>query len=310
MVLVDMNVSRSDSRLCEFLKDRRIEFRTDSPLALYTSFRIGGPADVVILPRSAGEAVEALNAVRGSGLPLLVLGNGTNVLAADEGYRGAVVVLTGLRGMRTDGTVIHAEAGVPLTVLAREAAKEALTGLEFAYGIPGTVGGGIFMNAGAYGGELASAVVSSFWYDPATGETGRTDGDAHHFSYRHSCYMDSGKIVLSADFRLAAGDPAAIQAQMNDYMTRRREKQPLEYPSAGSVFKRGNGFITAKLIEEAGLKGRRVGGAEVSELHAGFIINRGGATAADVTALIGHVRQAVYDKYGYRLECEIRHIGT
>ncbi len=310
MVLVDMNVSRSDSRLCEFLKDRRIEFRTDSPLALYTSFRIGGPADVVILPRSADEAAEALNAVRECGLPLLVLGNGTNVLAADEGYRGAVVVLTGLHGIRADGTMIHAEAGVPLTVLAREAAKEALTGLEFAYGIPGTVGGGVFMNAGAYGGELASAVVSSFWYDPATGKTGRTDGDAHDFSYRHSCYMDSGRIVLSADFKLSAGDPAAIQAQMNDYMTRRREKQPLEYPSAGSVFKRGKGFITAKLIEEAGLKGRRVGGAEVSELHAGFIVNRGGATARDVYELIGIIKKEIAEKYGVSIECEVQMIGN
>ncbi len=208
----------------------------------------------------------------------------------------------------SDEVIISADAGYPLTRLASDAAALSLTGLEFAYGIPGSVGGGIFMNAGAYGGELSDVVWRSRWYDPDSGETGYFTRDEHEFAYRHSIYMDCRRVILSAEFRLKVGDKARIRALCDDYMSRRREKQPLEYPSAGSVFKRGSGFITAKLIEDAGLKGCAVGGAQVSEKHAGFIINRGGATASDVLRLIRHIQATVRDRFGVEIECEVRYI--
>ena len=213
-----------------------------------------------------------------------------------------------MRTYAVEGEHITADAGIPLTKLASVAAKEWLSGLEFAYGIPGTLGGGIYMNAGAYGGEMSQVVVSSRYYDAATGECGIYDGAAHEFAYRHSAYMDSAKIVLSATMKLTRGDKNAIEAAMADYMSRRRDKQPLEYPSAGSVFKRGNGFITAQKIDEAGLKGRTVGGAQVSEKHAGFIINKGGATASDVLELIEIIKTEVHEKFALYIECEVRYI--
>ncbi len=208
----------------------------------------------------------------------------------------------------SDEVIISADAGYPLTRLASDAAELSLTGLEFAYGIPGSVGGGIFMNAGAYGGELSDVVWRSRWYDPDSGETGYFTRDEHEFAYRHSIYMDCRRVILSAEFRLKVGDKARIRALCDDYMSRRREKQPLEYPSAGSVFKRGSGFITAKLIEDAGLKGSTIGGAQVSEKHAGFIVNRGGATASDVLRLIRHIQATVRDRFGVEIECEVRYI--
>jgi UDP-N-acetylmuramate dehydrogenase len=201
-----------------------------------------------------------------------------------------------------------ATCGATLAEIARTAQKAALTGLEFAHGIPGTLGGALFMNAGAYGGEMSQVVVSSTWFDPVTGECGSFTADEHAFAYRHSAYMDSQKIILSAVLRLMPGVRGDIEAKMNDIMSRRREKQPLEYPSAGSVFKRGDGFFTAQLIDEAGLKGRSVGGAQVSEKHAGFIVNRGGASANDVLALIDIIKNEIREKFGKEIECEVRYI--
>ena len=290
------------------LMDAKIEYGENTPLAPYTSFRIGGAARLVVFPKSCDEALAAFDILRGEGARVMVLGNGTNVLVADEGYDGAAVILSGMRSYTVDGEYITADAGVPLTKLALIAAKDSLSGLEFAYGIPGTLGGGVYMNAGAYGGEMAQVVVSTRYYDLETGECGTCDGAAHEFAYRHSVYMDSSKIVLSATVKLARGDKGEIEAAMADYMSRRRDKQPLEYPSAGSVFKRGRGFITAQKIDEAGLKGRRVGGAEVSEKHAGFIINKGGATAKDVLALIEIIKAEVYEKFALEIECEVRYI--
>lgn len=288
--------------------EAKIEYRENTPLAPYTSFRIGGAARLLVFPKSCDEALAAFDILRTECVRTLVLGNGTNVLVADEGFDGAAVILSGMRSCAVDGEYITADAGMPLTKLASLAAKNSLAGLEFAYGIPGTLGGGIYMNAGAYGGELSQVVVSSRYYDMATGECGTYDGAAHEFAYRHSVYMDSAKIVLSATVKLARGDKAEIEAAMADYMSRRRDKQPLEYPSAGSVFKRGNGFITAQKIDEAGLKGRRVGGAEVSEKHAGFIINRGDATAKDVLELIEIIKSEVYEKFALEIECEVRYV--
>lgn len=299
--------------LIDILTDEGIEHIENQPLAPYTSFRIGGAARVAIFPKNRAEAEKALSAVSDSGMRCLVLGNGTNVLISDEGFDGAAVMMSAVRELRVSagedgGRMISADAGASLTRIASKAAELSLAGLEFAFGIPGTVGGGVYMNAGAFGGELSQVVTASRWFDPKSGKTGETLGAAHDFGYRHSVYMDSGRIILSADFLLHEGDRGEIEAKMNDYMSRRREKQPLDLPSAGSVFKRGNGFITAKLIEDAGLKGRRVGGAEVSEKHAGFIVNRGGATAADVLSLIEIMKDTVFEKFGKIIECEVRYI--
>ena len=294
--------------ITDLLGKENIRYIENCPLSQYTTFRIGGAARLAVFPKNTDEALLVLEAIRNSECRLLVLGNGSNVLVSDSGFDGAAIILSGMRGMSFEGNIIRADAGVPLTRLAAAAAEKSLTGLEFAYGIPGSVGGGIFMNAGAYGGELGRVVKSSIWYDTKTGKTGEYSGDEHHFSYRHSVYMEESKIVLSAVFELEEGEHDAIVSQMDDYLVRRREKQPLEYPSAGSVFKRGNGFITAKLIEDAGLKGRRIGGAQVSEKHAGFIVNLGGATADDVLMLIEAVKHEVYERFGCEIECEVRYI--
>ena len=321
------------TQLCGELAATGIDARTNYRLADYTSFRIGGEALLAVFPRNVGELTLTLRRLRDVGARFIVLGNGTNVLFDDAGYDGAVVILGEMKhfggivgsadcsscddkgktpACRNDSdddcVIITADAGYPLTRLASDAAELSLTGLEFAYGIPGSVGGGIFMNAGAYGGELTGVVYRSYWFDPDTGELGCYFGDEHGFSYRHSAYMDCRRVILSAEFRLRRGNPDEIRAAMDDYMSRRREKQPLEFPSAGSVFKRGNGFITAKLIEDAGLKGYTVGGAQVSEKHAGFIINRGGATASDVLRLIRHIQNTVHGRFGADIECEVRYI--
>lgn len=296
------------TRAAALLSEQKIEYSENTPLAPHTTFRIGGAARLAVFPKNADEAAAAFDILRTEGVRILVIGNGSNLLVSDNGFDGAAVILTGLRSVETCGCRITAGAGVPLTRLAVEASKSSLTGLEFAYGIPGTVGGGIYMNAGAYGGDMSQAVVSSRYYDLATGEKGTLDASSHEFAYRHSAYMGGSKVILSATFELIVGDQAEIAAKMDDLMSRRRDKQPLEYPSAGSVFKRGNGFITAQAIDEAGLKGRTVGGAQVSEKHAGFIVNRGGATARDVLELIGIIKAEIKAKFGYDIECEVRYI--
>lgn len=296
------------TRVRECLAAAKIEYKENTPLAQYTSFRIGGAARLLVFPKHHGEAIEVFDILRSEGIPAVVLGNGTNVLVADEGFDGAAVILSEMRSCEIDGDRIIADAGMPLTKLALLAAKNSLSGLEFAYGIPGTLGGGIYMNAGAYGGDMSQVVVSSKYYDLETGEIGKVDGESHEFAYRHSVYMDSTKVILSATLCLTPGQREYIEERMNGYMAKRREKQPLEYPSAGSTFKRGNGFITSQIIDEVGLKGRCVGGAEVSEKHAGFVINRGGATAKDVLELIDIIKTEVKDKAGYDIECEIRYI--
>ncbi len=296
------------TRAAALLSEQKIEYSENTPLAPHTTFRIGGAARLAVFPKNVDEAATVFDILRGSGVRILVIGNGSNLLVSDDGFDGAAVILTGLRFVEVCGCNIVAGAGVPLTRLAMEASKRSLTGLEFAYGIPGTVGGGIYMNAGAYGGDMSQVVTSSRYYDLATGETGVLDAPSHEFAYRHSVYMGGTKVILSATLELAVGDQAEITAKMNDLMSRRREKQPLEYPSAGSAFKRGNGFITAQAIDEAGLKGRTVGGAQVSEKHAGFIINRGGATARDVLELIDIIKAEIKAKFGYDIECEVRYI--
>ncbi len=285
-----------------------IVLRENAPLADLTTFRIGGKADFLIEPTTYSELSEVIRTAKESGVRYLILGNGSNLLFADAGYRGAVIRTTRLFGYSIEGTTVHADCGVSLTALASAAAKAGLSGLEFAYGIPGSIGGAVYMNAGAYGGEVGDVLTGSRCLT-ADGEIVTLSADAHEFGYRTSCYQSGDKIVLSADFELTPDDPNAIRARMQDFMSRRREKQPLDYPSAGSTFKRYPGYFTGKLIEDAGLKGYSVGGAAVSEKHAGFVINKGSATASDVMELIERIRTIIYEKNRIELECEVRIIS-
>lgn len=285
-----------------------LAFYTKEPMNRHTSFRIGGPADLLVMPKTERAVCCAVKAAKQAGLPLTVLGNGSNVLVRDEGIRGVVLCIgTEYGAVHVEGTAMQAQTGALLSVLANEALKNSLTGLEFAGGIPGSLGGALFMDAGAYGGQMADVVVSSRYYDAETDTIGTLTGKQHAFGYRTSAYKDHPQwVALSADMQLKIGDPAEIRAKMDDFSQRRRDKQPLNYPSAGSTFKRPEGYFAGKLIQDAGLMGYTVGGAQVSEKHAGFVINRGGATCADVLALIDHVREEVRRQFGVELEPEVR----
>lgn len=279
-------------------------------LAQYTSFRIGGPAALMALPASETELRTLLQAARRHGIRPVLLGAGTNVLAPDEGL-DALVLRTreGLTELRLlENGHIEAQCGVLLSRLAQFAQAHGLAGLEFAHGIPGTIGGGVMMNAGAYGGELSRVTVRTTVME-LDGSLTVYDGSRQDFGYRHSAFSGLDGVILKAEFALAPGDPAQIRAAMAALAEKRRASQPLEYPSAGSTFKRPVGGYAAALIDRAGLKGLRHGGAQVSEKHAGFVINRGGATCADVLALMEEVRQRVEADSGIRLEPEVRLLG-
>ncbi len=288
---------------------RRFFIRHDFPLSRVTSFHIGGNADLAVYPADAEAFAYALDAVVQAGVPYTVIGNGSNTLVRDGGFRGVVFVTTDMRRVTIDGTRLTGGCGVLLGSIGTNASRAGLAGAEFANGIPGTLGGAVYMNAGAYGGQLADIVCETVCYDLDAKQVLHLDNAVQHFGYRHSVFMEKNYIILSATLQLTKDEPDAIRARMNDYLARRREKQPLEYPSAGSVFKRPEGHFAGKLIEDAGLKGLRVGGAEVSPKHAGFIVNVGGATARDVLELIERIREKVYAMSGVTLECEIRTIG-
>lgn len=293
-----------DKAVGDYLPD--LQWICDEPMARHTSFRIGGPARRMAFPETREQLVVLMGLVLDAGVRPLVIGNGTNLLAADEGL-DTVVIDTSARLSRMELTgddMITADAGVSLTKLALFAWKHGLTGLEFAHGIPGTLGGGIVMNAGAYGGELKDVIaeVTALYPD---GVKTLTPAQLD-FSYRHSAFSTGEGIVLGAKLRLQKGDGEAIKAKMDDLMARRRASQPLELPSAGSTFKRPTGYFAGPLIEGCGLKGARIGGAEVSPKHAGFVVNAGGATCADVLALIEMVRKTVYDAHGVLLEPEVK----
>ena len=293
-----------DKAVGDYLPD--LQWICDEPMARHTSFRIGGPARRMAFPETREQLVVLMGLVLDAGVRPLVIGNGTNLLAADEGL-DTVVIDTSARLSRMELTgddMITADAGVSLTKLALFAWKHGLTGLEFAHGIPGTLGGGIVMNAGAYGGELKDVIaeVTALYPD---GVKTLTPAQLD-FSYRHSAFSTGEGIVLGAKLRLQKGDGEAIKAKMDDLMARRRASQPLELPSAGSTFKRPTGYFAGPLIEGCGLKGARIGGAEVSPKHAGFVVNAGGATCADVLALIEMVRKTVYDAHGVLLDPEVK----
>ena len=317
--------------LYEAFRANGILCKWNEPLSAHTSFRIGGNAALAVWPSGKAQLVLVLSLWRdlGDGCPLCVLGKGSNVLVSDGGCCGLAVLTTkakrvvyeedsapdreAFRREKVDAGEpycrVYAECGAALTALAYACGQpdRELSGLEFAYGIPGTVGGAIVMNAGAYGSDVERVLVSAEYYDLTSGCTGQLRDADMHLSYRHSIFLEHPDwVVLSGVFKLSYGYGPAIREQMEKNMDSRREKQPLEYPSAGSVFKRPVDNFAARMIDTAGLKGVSVGGAQVSEKHAGFIVNRGGATAADVKALVRLVRDEVEKLYRYRLECEIQ----
>lgn len=285
--------------------------RSEEPLAKHTSFRIGGPAELMVFPRTKRELETVLRLSRELDIRPRLLGGGTNVLAPDEGVRGVVIMTrdTFLGLELLTSTRISAMAGMTLAQTAMFAARNRLSGLEFAHGIPGTVGGGVYMNAGAYGGELRSVTARTEFLH-LDGRTEYFEGERQGFAYRSSAFQKMEGVIVRAEFELQPDEEKTVRARMKELSERRRASQPLELPSAGSAFKRPQGGYAAALIEQAGLKGFSVGGAAVSEKHAGFIVNRGGASAADVTALIQAVQARVYENSGVRLEPEIRLWGT
>jgi UDP-N-acetylmuramate dehydrogenase len=294
----------------------------DAPMRSFTTFRAGGNADYLFIPDNEDELLNALAIVAGLGAPFFILGNGANLLVRDGGFRGIIIHIgKRLSHIKVDGCRITAKAGALLSEVAAAAADASLTGLEFAAGIPGSVGGAVFMNAGAFDGEIKQAITGARVVFVKSATDGRDKDepagirvrtlsrDELDLSYRHSSLSDTGGVVIDAALELDRGEPSNIRGKMAEFAQRRMKKQPLGTPSAGSFFKRPEGHYAGKLIQDAGLAGRTVGGAQVSCLHAGFIINRGGASATDITELMEIVRDTVYDRFGVLLEPEVRIIG-
>ncbi len=277
-------------------------------MSAHTTFKIGGAAEFALFPLDTDAFIGAVSTLSDNGIKFMTVGNGSNLLFPDEGYDGVVVITTQMKNIRADGNRIYADAGAPLTKAALAARDASLTGLEFAYGIPASVGGAVYMNAGAYGGDISGVLISCRAYDTVRQTVITLENTDCDFSYRNSLFEKSGARyhIIDTVFELTAGDKTEISETMNELISRRREKQPLEYPSAGSAFKRLDGYFTAKLIDDAGLKGYSVGGAEVSTKHAGFIINKGNATAKDVRELCEHIQKVIFEKYGLNIEREIR----
>lgn len=294
--------------LIEQLQKAGIPLAEQEPMTRRTTFGIGGPA-LLLRPRSRAELQAAMTLCREAGGEPFILGRGSNLLVSDSGIARPVIQLDGdFTAITREGNTLRCGAGASLIAVCRAAAENSLSGIEWGYGIPGSLGGGVYMNAGAYGGELRDVLTEVTFLDEA-GEYRTLPAAELSLSYRHSIFEDRpGTVIVGAVLTLTPGDPAAIRAAMEDYMSRRREKQPLEYGSAGSTFKRPVGNYASALVDQCGLKGLSVGGAEVSRKHAGFIINRGGATAADVRELIAEVQRIVREKTGYTLECEIKFI--
>ncbi len=282
-----------------------IEVRENEPMSRHTTFKIGGEADLYLIPADVEALTNLCRMLNETEVKRFFLGNGSNVVFGDGGYRGAVVSLLSLDSISVNGEQITAGAGLPLIAVCKKARDEALSGMEFAYGIPGTVGGAVYMNAGAYDGDISKILTESTYLDPADLTVHTIPAAEHNFAYRDSVYQKNGYIILSAKFALNRGNQAEIAEKMNGFMQRRIEKQPLEYPSAGSAFRRYPGHYTGQMIEECGLKGYTVGGVQVSEKHAGFIINRGGATAEDLDKLIAIIKDKVYEKFGCKIQCEL-----
>lgn len=297
--MFDLNtvLQKAESFGCEVL--------TDEPMSRHTTFKIGGNADAFITVFSTEQLKNLIDTIRSKGISYMIIGKGSNLLINDDGIRGVVIRLDGeFKEISLEGNVIKCGAAVTLAKLCLFALEHNLSGLEFAYGIPGSVGGAVYMNAGAYGSEVKNVIKNSTHLTPQ-GKVLTYQADELNLSYRYSRYKDEDNTILFAQFELSEDSADNIKAQMDDFMTRRKTKQPLEYPSAGSVFKRPEGNFAGALIEQCGLKGYKIGGAQVSEKHSGFIVNIGDATCSDVTALVEYVQNTVYMETGYRLEREI-----
>ena len=309
MACLDVAAKERLAALCQLEK---IPVLWDEPMKNHTSFKIGGPAAALCAPKDRQQLRELVGFVQREGVDSWYIGNGSNLLVSDKGLNGVAILLdSGFDGeIEVDGTVLLAPAGKKLSAVCAAACAAGLTGLEFAYGIPGSVGGAVYMNAGAYGGEMKDRLLWVEYLAP-TGEIVRLEGEQMGLSYRHSCFMEEGmqgSCIVRAAFGLQRGEKAAIQSEMDRILNQRRQKQPLEYPSAGSTFKRPQGAFAAQLIDKCGLKGFTVGGAQVSKKHAGFVINTGKATCADVLELTRQVRECVQEKTGYLLELEVRQL--
>lgn len=294
-----------------FLADQRCRYLCDEPMSAHTTFRIGGPADRFVPVETKEQLSAVLRFAQDAGIPCLLLGRGSNLLVSDKGIRGAVLQLGGefkQIALQEDGRSILAGAAASLRQLCEFACERGLSGLEFAFGIPGSVGGAVYMDAGAYGGEMRD-VVRAVTHMTRAGELVTLPKEALEFDYRKSRYTGGDEVIVSAEYELCPGEPAAIREKMAELLSRRREKQPYDLPSAGSVFKRPQNGYAAAMIEECGLKGRRVGGAQVSEKHSGFIVNVGGATCGDVLKLIDMVEEEVFRQTGTKLEREVRVTG-
>ncbi len=291
------------------LDGANINYKREAAMSSLTTFKIGGACAVAVFPDSKEQMLSAIEATSDIGARVKVIGRGSNLLCSDDGYDGIVIVTDRANSVRIDGAYAECESGASLTAVASACADAGLCMAEFMYGIPGTVGGGVFMNAGAYGGQMSDVVEAVECVSIKTFERFTLSREKLDFSYRHSFFSANREYaVLCVKLKLDFGDKENIQAKMQDLITRRREKQPLQYPSAGSTFKRCEGHYTSQLIDEAGLKGARVGGAEVSEKHAGFVINKGGATASDVLGVIDLVKRTVKEKYDIDIECEVEYL--
>lgn len=296
------------NNLSDRLNEYKIEYICDEPMSRHTTFKIGGNADIFVKVKTEDELKTVLSLTKEFNLPLLLLGKGSNLLVSDKGIAGVVISLDGLDSVTVDGDTVTCGAGASLRAVCLAAQKSSLSGLEFAYGIPGTVGGALYMNAGAYGGEMSQVVVSATALD--------RDGNIKFFTpeqmklgYRVSAFKNTDLIITSVTLKLKHGNADEIKAAMDDFFSRRRDKQPLEFPSAGSTFKRPEGYFAGALIEKNNLKGASVGGAQVSQKHAGFVINTGNATCEDVLSLIKKVKDTVKQADGVDLEPEVIFVG-
>lgn len=293
--------------LCGILGEENVF--TKEPMSRHTTFRAGGPADFFVTPEKEGQVRKTLSLLKEAQVPRYIMGNGSNLLVGDRGYRGVILqICKKMNRIRIQDTVIQAQAGVLLSKIAAEAQAKGLTGFEFASGIPGSLGGAVMMNAGAYGGEMKQVLIQAQILN-ASGEIEDVLAEEMELGYRSSVFSRNGGVILSASIQLEPGDPSTIQSRMEELKFLRTSKQPLEYPSAGSTFKRPEGYFAGKLIQDAGLRGFQVGGAQVSEKHCGFVINKDQASAMDIRSLMEQVSEKVYTRFGVRLEPEVKLIG-
>ncbi len=293
--------------LSQFFTENEISCIENAPISEFLTFRVGGPCKAMVFPDTIGKIRIIVEFLRNNNLKYFVIGRGSNLIAPDSGYDGVIINTCNLESISIDDNILTCAAGTPLIKACRFALENSLSGFECLYGIPGTVGGAVYMNAGAYGGEIKDTIISASHIDE-NGDIVTIPSDKLDLSYRHSIYSDKDYLIVSASFKLVKGDRVEIKDKMETLMGKRKDKQPLEFPSAGSTFKRPTGYFAGALIEENGLKGYTVGGAQVSEKHAGFVINKGNATCDDILKVIEHCRETVFKATGVTLETEVRMI--